>query len=368
MPLYQAAQAQDWNAVRAALPAARSGASSPGGRFLVGQIALQLAEATQDQALRQQAVTEMIQSGGANAEQLAALQRVQSSQNFNAAIASGNLAAIEPQLTQQLAANPNDLNMVLQLAAVKSQLNKHGEALELFRRALQLSQASGQRAPEIVYRGAAGSAYQARNRQAALEYSRTLVEAYPSPENWRSAIGIYRELGGGDTASQLDVYRFMRAAGALTSEADYVRYAEAANSAAAFGEVKSVLDEAMGRNAITAANTGFAREMLATANRRSGEDRSSLPSERSRALAGSDARTVIRLGDAYYGYGEYAAAAELYRAALQKGADAGLANMRLGAALAMAGQRAEAETAFRAVTGPRAELARLWLLWLARRG
>jgi len=74
------------------------------------------------------------------------------------------------------------------------------------------------------------------------------------------------------------------------------------------------------------------------------------------------------MGDAYYGYGEYGPAAELYRAALDKGMDAGVANIRLGAALAMAGQRAPAEAAFRAVTGPRAELAQLWLLWLSRRG
>ena len=69
----------------------------------------------------------------------------------------------------------------------------------------------------------------------------------------------------------------------------------------------------------------------------------------------------------YYGYGQYAEAAELYRAALQKGGeDAGLVNVRLGAALALAGQRAEAEAAFRAVTGgDRAELAQLWLLWLS---
>ena len=56
-----------------------------------------------------------------------------------------------------------------------------------------------------------------------------------------------------------------------------------------------------------------------------------------------------------------------YRAALQKGADANLANLRLGAALAMAGQRAEAEAALRAVTGTRADLANYWLLWLAGR-
>ena len=78
------------------------------------------------------------------------------------------------------------------------------------------------------------------------------------------------------------------------------------------------------------------------------------------ALAGSDGAAALRLGDAYYGYGEYGPAAELYRAALQKGGqDANLVNTRLGAALALAGQRAEAEAAFRAVTGARAELAQI---------
>ena len=52
---------------------------------------------------------------------------------------------------------------------------------------------------------------------------------------------------------------------------------------------------------------------------------------------------------------------------VERGIEAGLGNTRLGAALAMAGQRAEAEAAFRAVTGPRAELAQLWLLWLSTR-
>jgi hypothetical protein len=36
-------------------------------------------------------------------------------------------------------------------------------------------------------------------------------------------------------------------------------------------------------------------------------------------------------------------------------------------ALALAGNRAEAEAAFKAVTGARAELASFWLTWLAQR-
>ena len=103
--------------------------------------------------------------------------------------------------------------------------------------------------------------------------------------------------------------------------------------------------------------------------RRATEDRASLAGERTAALAGRDGAVALRLADAYYGYGEYGPAAELYRAALQKGGRTPISStLRLGAALALAGQRAEAEAAFRAVTGPRAELAQYWLLWLQSRG
>ena len=365
-PIYEAAQAQNWTAVRAALPGARAGARSPGGRFLVGQIAYQLARATQDTALEAQAVTEMIQSGGANPEQLAQLQQAQSAQSFNSAIASGNREAIEAQLEQRLAATPNDMTLLLQLAQVKADLNKRDQALDLLRRAIQQSQTSGQRAPEDLYRRATAMAYQGRNAAAAMELARSLVQAYPNPANWRSALSIYRELGNPDRATQLDIYRLMRATGSLEGEGDYIRYAEAAGPV--FGEVKAVLDQGLARNQITAANMTYARETLAAADRRIGQERSALAADRARAVAGSDATAVLRLADAYAGYGEHAAAAELYRAALQKGADANLVNIRLGAALAQAGQRAEAEAAFRAVTGPRSELARMWLLWLASRG
>ena len=114
--------------------------------------------------------------------------------------------------------------------------------------------------------------------------------------------------------------------------------------------------------------SGSVRARLNEANQRAASDHSSLAGERSSALAGSNGGAALRVGDAFYSYGDYPQAAELYRAALQKGGqDANLVNIRLGAALAMAGQRAEAEAAFRSVTGPRAELAQLWLVWLSGR-
>ena len=72
--------------------------------------------------------------------------------------------------------------------------------------------------------------------------------------------------------------------------------------------------------------------------------------------------------DAYLGYGDYAKAATLYRAALGKsGVDSNLANLRLGIALGRSGDKAGATTALNAVSGPRAGIAKLWLTWLSTR-
>ena len=53
---------------------------------------------------------------------------------------------------------------------------------------------------------------------------------------------------------------------------------------------------------------------------------------------------------------------------MSKGVDPNLANMRVGVALTAAGDKAGATTAFNAVTGSRADLAKYWLLHLQSRG
>ena len=78
-------------------------------------------------------------------------------------------------------------------------------------------------------------------------------------------------------------------------------------------------------------------------------------------LAALRRATTVEAGDQLLGFGDYAAAVTAYQGALQSGAaDAGLVNTRLGIALALAGRRAEAAAAF-------ADLASLWLAWLAQR-
>jgi tetratricopeptide (TPR) repeat protein len=361
MPLYTAVQAQDWPTATAALAAAQAGAQSPAARYLVGQLQFQIGRNTQSVPVQSQALDAMVASGGAPAEALPTILGLQA----NLALDANNFAAAEAALTRLVQLAPDDVAHLTQLAQVKVRLNKRPEAFPLFQRAIQLSEAGGQHAPEPLYRQTLGVAYEARMVPQAIALSRTLVTLYPNADNWRAVLGVYRDIGG-VTGSELDVRRLMRATGSLASERDYFEYAQAANRGGLPGEVKAVLDEAMARNVFRGA-AADARAMLTQASARITEDRASLPRLRTAALAAGTGQQARITGDAYYGYAQYADAAAMYRAALQKGGeDAGLINLRLGAALAMAGQRAEAEAALHAVTGARADLAQYWLLWLAQ--
>ena len=118
----------------------------------------------------------------------------------------------------------------------------------------------------------------------------------------------------------------------------------------------------------SSAKAAFA-ELIRLTNARMAGDRASLAAEESKALAGANGAMALKIGDALYGYGDHAKAIALYRAALAKGGvDANLVNTRLAMALLASGDRAGAETAFRALTGPRQNLGAFWLAWLARSG
>jgi predicted Zn-dependent protease len=178
---------------------------------------------------------------------------------------------------------------------------------------------------------------------------------------------VYRKLGNLSDAQTLDTLRLARATGALSGDADFHLFAYSASAASSPGEARSLLDEAIAAKQIDP-NKPLFRDINSTLKTNKVMAKADLPQLAKEALGGSAARLALRTGDAYYGYGDYARAAELYRAALTKsGADASLINLHLGMALARAGDKAGATAALNAVTGPQSELAKFWLVYVATR-
>ena len=362
LPLQAAVTAQDWAAAAAALPAAQAAATGPDAKFMVGNFQFRIGQGTNNEQLRSQGVDAMLASGGAPAENLRTLVGAQAGFAINAQ----NWPVAEQALTRYLEMDATDAERIRQLAEVKIRLNKYDEALGLYQRLIQAGEASGQKAPEEHYQRALAVARQVRSAEATAQLSRALLTQYPTQENWGTMLSAYRQESANNADVAIDLRRLMFAAGAFSRDADYIEFADRLLRAGLLGEAKTVLDQGLSRGLLRSGD-GTVQALSGSINSRLADDRAALDASRTRALAASSGRDARIAGDNFLGYGRYADAAALYRAAQQKGGEnADLVNLRLGIALALAGQRAEAETALRAVTGTRAPLANYWLLWLGR--
>jgi hypothetical protein len=364
-PLEAAAGGADVAAQDAALAAAQPVLRGPDGRYAFARYKMRIAIARRDNAMLAQAVDMAIDSGAAPPAEMAVFLDSQAT----LATEARDFPKAERALNRLVALRPTDPDLLVRLGQLRVNQGRNSEGLQFIQRAIAARQTAGQSAPEAWHRYALRLAYESREpglRGQSSALARGLLAAYPSSTNWRDALIILRETSQFDTAAHLDLLRLMRTAGALAGERDYFELANALHQGGYPGEAKAVLDDGIARNHVTAGNPAF-RDMLASANRRIAEDRADLPNATRTALAAATGTPALRTADALLGYGRYTDAVPLYQAALQKGGvDANLVNTRLGMALALAGQRAEAEAAFRAITGPRAEIANFWLLYLAR--
>lgn len=324
---------------------------------------LRLGRETGNVALQSSAADALIASELTPASELPALYAIQ------AALVTGpqSRQRAEAALSRGLEAGPT-AETALALASVKLELRKNAEAVALIERAIGLRKATGQPVPESWYRRGAALASMHGLPAQSLRFTRELAAAYPSAENWRDAILTYRDVAKPDPAGKLDLTRLARLSKGLAGERDYLDAAQTFGAAGIAAESKSVLDEGIAARMVDPAKATF-KEALADATRKAAADKPKLAGLQASALAAATGAPALQAGDMFLGSGNYAAAAELFRTALLKGGiDAGTVNLRLGTALALAGRRAEAEAAFRAVAGLRADLAALWLTWLAQRG
>jgi hypothetical protein len=357
-----AGQPADWAAVQAVIPAAQAAAQGDDARYLLARIQLALALQSNDEALKATALDALIASPATTAEEFPRYLNARA----EIAFAAEDFAAAERIYQRLLQMAPGDARVIGNLAVVRRRMGNSAGALNEILALIAAQEGADRLAEESLYRRARDSAYQARDRRA-LELATRLARSYPTVGNWRDAINIYRAMSNPSAALALDTMRLARVAGALAGGNDYLAFAQMLAQAGLPGEAKAVIEEGIARGDVRADGPGVA-QMLASANVRITEDMRSLDRQIAEARSASGGRIARTVGDALYGYGRYREAAELYRAALARtGEDPDLLNLRLGAALAMAGDRAGAEAAFGAVGGAPVELARLWLAWLSRR-
>ncbi len=312
-----------------ALADARRIVNSRDARFALALYELEIGNRRGDDAMRAGALDVLIASPLTRPERLAGHLEVRG----QIAYRTGDFDTAG-RLWERLAElTPVDPDALANLAQVRLAQKDAPGAMDLLTRAIAARAALGQPVAEGWYRQRLSIAQQGSLVAPGIDAARALVGAYPTPENWRIALVVYRQLVAAEGAIEIDLFRLTRHVGALTKAAEYQRMAQLLNQAGEPREAKAVLDEGVKRGLLDAA-VSPTREIVAEVDR-----------GLARARPGAAARA--------------------------EPPNAVAAQVQLGMTRLNAGQRGEAEAAFRAAAddpagGRYADLGFFWLAWLGR--
>lgn len=346
-------EAKNTAAIAADIAAANAAAKTGDDRYVIGILQLKAAAEASDKAGIAAAIEAMLASGSAAQDEKFPLY-LNLAQTYSAL--KQDARAVQAY-TQALQLNPSSVDATAGLAEAKVASGQAAEGLALIEKGIALQSAGGQKAPETWYKRALQIAWKAKLPQA-MEISREWLAAYPTKDTWTNALAVYQNLQSLDDAQTLDLLRLKRATGSL-APADYFNYGDLAVRLGYSGEAKGVLEEGFAANLIKRSDPSFS-QLYTLASQKSQGDKASLATAPS---ATGSANQITGTGDAWFGYGDYAKAADFYRAALAKGGDSNRNNLHLGMALARQGDKAGAAAAFAKVTGPTSELAKFWLVY-----
>lgn len=355
--LQTAVKANDVANIPAKVQAAQAVAQTKDDHYAIGQLQLQAAVAAKNDAAEAQAVDAIAASGFLPSDKVASLYNAVGVQFYNAK----QFDQAANYFQKAVALNPQDPEGQKLLAEAYNSAGKRAEGAAALQKVIAMNTAAGRKADEALYKRALGMAYEAKS-PAAIELGREWVAAYPTPDSWHNALAVYRNMGNPDPASALDIMRLARATKSMQGTADYNLYAAETVNASNFGEAKAMLAEGLASGQIKASDPVIGDIQKALAGKAS-----PTAAELATREAGAKVPSAfLRIGDAYYGAGNYAKAAEMYRQAGAKGADANLANLRLGEALALSGDKAGAAAALGKVGGSLSEIAKFWLVYANR--
>ena len=357
--LQTAVNAKDAANIPAKLAAAQAKAQNADDKYVIAQLQLKAAVDSNNEAAMGEALEAMTLSGapeGSTAIIFNNLGKIR----YNAKAYDKASAAFE----RAVQLDPKDTDAMILLAEARNSQGRTAEGVGFIQKAIAVQTAAGKKPEESWYKRAVALAYNA-NLSSAPAIAREWVAAYPSPKNWRDAIRIYQTTSKLEDSALIDSMRLAQATGGLSGENDYFRYTNTLVTKGFPGEAKIVLEQGFAANSISKSKATFA-QLYSLATTKSQGDRASLAGAATAALAAPDARKAIVTADAYYGYGDYSKAADLYRAAGGLGgAHMYLFNVRLGLGGGRAGDRAGPTAALNAAGGAQAELAKFWLAYLA---
>ena len=353
--LQTAVKSNDRAAIQVKAAAAQAVVSTKEDRYLLAQLEAQAAVAAKDNAALATALDGIAASGLLDAQKMSSLYV-----NLGAAFyEQKQLDKAGDAFERAIALSSSNTDALVDLGETRFAQGRKAEAVSMLERAIQAKLAAGQKPEEKLYKRALGLAYDAQLPEAA-NLAREWVAAYPNGSSWRDSIAVFRNVNHPDEESVLDLMRLMNLTGGMNAS-DLSVYLNALKEQSNFIEAQTALDK-------SGASTSGDAQLNEIVGVIKAKPRVTSADLSAAAKSSASGPALLRIGDRFYGLGDYAKAVDTYKAAKAKGVDANLINERVGVALATSGDKAGATAALKSVTGARAGVAEFWMLYLQNKG
>jgi Tfp pilus assembly protein PilF len=189
---------------------------------------------------------------------------------------------------------------------------------------------------------------------------------------WNNLIRLERQDERDDNNTRM-IYRVMYDTNSMNADTDYIEMAQLLGDAGLPGEAFSVLDKAMSSNAIKEEHKERTTRLLTALKTRSDADKKGLPALDTEATKNPAGQLDVKLGEVYFGAGDYQNAATAINRGIGKGQVKQLdeAYVYLGRAQAALKNNAEAKKAFeklKTVPNISPRVLKLWELYSDKLG
>ncbi len=269
------------------------------------------------------------------------------------------------KLTEAYNAGYKSNNIELILGIAYNRNSNPVAAIEWYERGIEAAQANGNNADIKGMFGNMAVAAIGSGDPALIDS--TFKKILPSTTDsalWHDGLAQLIKNSNYTEQENLDILRLMDANNALLFVHEYGEYAEAADARRLPNEVLTIVNSGVTKGHVPQNDITF-KEFLDIAKARLSADRADLPAAERDARKSTSGRSARATADAYFSYGEYQRAIDLYKLAIEKGnVDVDRARNRMGIAQVKLGDYEAAKANFAALTTPsRKNIGEYWIIY-----
>jgi tetratricopeptide (TPR) repeat protein len=230
-------------------------------------------------------------------------------QQYAKALEYGKQVADSPGVT------PDDLNVMAQLYYLQKDCKNTAVWAD---KSLAASKKAGEAPKENTYQFKLQCASDAGDTAGMEGPLVDLIKLTNKTTYWNTLLRLERQ-DERDDHNLLMIYRVMYNTNSMTADTDYIEMAQLLGDAALPGEAAAVLNKAMSTGVIKDEHKERTTRLLKSLQDRADTDKKGLPQQEAEAGKSAAGELSVKLGEVYYGFGDYQKAADAIAQGLQKG-------------------------------------------------